>query len=280
VKNYPAIVRAIFGAYLFVHFTALIPWSREVFVEVLPREASPFLKLFPNILLLADVATPMLVVASVAALLFAAGYFDRLAAVVMWYVLACLFGRNPLILNPSLPFAGWLLLLHACSGGEAILPVGAEGGERRGRTASPPPFFTAAWIVMAAGYSYSGWTKLVSPSWVDGTAIARVLENPLARPSFVRDLVLALPSPLLQAATWGALALELLYAPLALAPRVRPWLWTTMLLMHLGLMVLIDFADLSFMMVILHLFTFDPAWWPRTRRVPSADAAFHTSGGS
>jgi predicted DCC family thiol-disulfide oxidoreductase YuxK len=33
-----------------------------------------------------------------------------------------------------------------------------------------------------------------------------------------------------------------------------------MLLMHLGLMALIDFADLSLGMVMLHLFTFDPAW--------------------
>jgi predicted DCC family thiol-disulfide oxidoreductase YuxK len=53
---------------------------------------------------------------------------------------------------------------------------------------------------------------------------------------------------------------ELLYAPLALSRRARPWIWAAMLGMHLGLLVLIDFADLSFMMVVLHLFTFDPRW--------------------
>ena len=118
---------------------------------------------------------------------------------------------------------------------------------------------------MAIGYSYSGYTKLVSPSWVDGSAIARILDSPLARPSFVRDLALALPTPVLQLMTWGGLALELLFAPLALVRRVRPWLWLAMLGLHLNLMVLIDFADLSFGMVILHAFTFDPSWL-RARR--------------
>lgn len=34
------------------------------------------------------------------------------------------------------------------------------------------------------------------------------------------------------------------------------------LAMHVGLIALIDFADLSLGMVMLHLFTFDPAWLP------------------
>jgi predicted DCC family thiol-disulfide oxidoreductase YuxK len=38
-----------------------------------------------------------------------------------------------------------------------------------------------------------------------------------------------------------------------------------MLSMHISLMVLIDFSDLSFGMVLLHLFTFNPAWLPARR---------------
>src|SRR5262249_21391567 len=102
---------------------------------------------------------------------------------------------------------------------------------------------------------------------------ARVLENPLARPSFVRDAVLTLPEGLLRLATWGALLAELGFAPLALVPRLRPWLWGLLLLMHLSLIVLIDFADLSLGMVMLHLFTFDPAWI-RPRPAPAADTIF------
>lgn len=259
-----SLYRVVFGIYLLIHFAALIPWAREVFETILPRDASPLLRLFPNILAFADVALPLIVIAAIASLFFMAGIYDRAAALVMWYALACLFGRNPLTSNPSLPFVGWLLIAHALLPRAPFLSLAARNRvDPRGGWSMPGPIFAAAWIVMSLGYTYSGYTKLISPSWVDGTAFARVLANPLARPSFVRDLMLAAPPSLLTVATYGALALELLYAPLALFRRVRPWLWLAMLLMHLGLMVLIDFADLSFGMVVLHLFTLDPAWVKR-----------------
>lgn len=256
-----SIYRIVFGLYLFIHFFALVPWADEVFRQILPREASPLLYLFPNILAVTDVAIPLIVIAEAAAILFAIGFHDRVAAVIMWYVLACLFGRNPLIANPSLPFVGWLLLAHAFLPRAPFWSWEARGRvDPRGNWSMPPQIFAAAWMLMSLGYTYSGYTKLMSPSWTDGSAFSRVLANPLARPSFIRDLLVGLPPLALSTATWGALALELLYAPLALFRRVRPWLWLAMLLMHLGLMVLIDFADLSFGMVILHFFTFDPAW--------------------
>jgi predicted DCC family thiol-disulfide oxidoreductase YuxK len=102
--------------------------------------------------------------------------------------------------------------------------------------------------------------KLTSPSWIDGSAIARVLDNPLARPGILRELLLALPDGILRAMTVGALVLELAFAPLALFSRTRPIAWAAVLSMHLGLIALIDFADLSLGMVLVHAFTFDPAW--------------------
>jgi predicted DCC family thiol-disulfide oxidoreductase YuxK len=100
----------------------------------------------------------------------------------------------------------------------------------------------------------------VSPSWVDGTAVEHVLMNPLARPGWLREMLLGLPGIALHLATWGGLGLELAFAPLAIIRRTRPWIWAAMLAMHLLLTTLIDFADLSLGMVMLHLFTFDPVW--------------------
>lgn len=135
----------------------------------------------------------------------------------------------------------------------------------------PTAIFAAAWIVMAVGYSYSGWTKLVSPSWLDGSAIAHVLQNPLARDTALRVWLLELPEPVLRLATWGGLGLELCFAPLALSRRLRPWLWLAMVGMHVSLLVLVDFADLTLGMLMLHAFTFDPAWIPaRARRTGEA----------
>ena len=262
-----SLYRGILGGFLFLRFARLIPWGGEMFSNhgVVPdAAASPLFGLFPNVLALSDgplAVTTLLTVATLASLLLALGWHDRSAALVLWYLGACLIGRNPLILNPSLPFLGWLLLAHA------FLPSAPYGSwTARGRVDPdggwrlPDGVFGAAWIVMALGYTYSGFMKLVSPSWVDGSALTRVLENPLARPGWIRELVLALPDTLLALATWGSLLLELAFAPLALIARLRPWLWTAMLAMHLSLMLVIDFAELSLGMALLHLFTFDPAW--------------------
>ena len=260
--------RLIAGAYLFVHFLHLAPWASEVFSSegLLPdARLSPLVRLFPNVLAVADsptFVTAFVLAAGCAALLFAVGAADRLCAIYMFYVLACLYGRNPLIANPSLPYIGWLLLAHATL---PPLPMGVGLWPMQ----SPDwkfsrPLQTAAWFLLAAGYSFSGYTKLVSPSWLDGTAMARVLESPLARPGLARQVLLALPPDVIRLMSYGALSLELSFLPLALIPRIRPWLWLGLLGMHLALIGLIDFADLSFGMVIFHLFVADPAWLPRS----------------
>ena len=130
---------------------------------------------------------------------------------------------------------------------------------------------------MAVGYSYSGYTKLVSPSWINGTAITRVLASPLARENLFNRVLIGLPESVLRFTTWGALALELSFAPLALFKRTRPYVWGLMLGMHIGLIALIDFADLSIGMVMLHLFTFDPAW-VRPRTAEAAETIFYDGG--
>ena len=78
---------------------------------------------------------------------------------------------------------GWLLLAHAAMPADRPMP---------------PAMHAAAWIVMAVGYSYSGCTKLGSQSWLDGTALRHVLENPLARPGALRDALLAVRIPFIE----------------------------------------------------------------------------------
>jgi predicted DCC family thiol-disulfide oxidoreductase YuxK len=126
---------------------------------------------------------------------------------------------------------------------------------------------------MSLAYTYSGYTKLVSPSWVDGSALSRVLSNPLARDTFLRTLLLSLPPWFLKIGSWSALGLELSFAPLALFRGLRPWVWLAMVTLHLGLMLLVNFADLTAGMLILHLFTFDPAWVPSPQ--PAGQTVFY-----
>jgi predicted DCC family thiol-disulfide oxidoreductase YuxK len=200
------------------------------------------------------------------------------AALGLAYLQACLLGRNPLISNPAIPFVGWLLLAHACNPAAPYGAWKARGrSDPRGDWSLPAPLFLAAWVVMSLAYSYSGAYKLLSPSWVDGSALAHVLANPLARPGPIREWLLSLPPIFLQLATWGALGLELAFAPLALLARLRPWLWLAMVGLHLGLFTLVAFADLTTGMLLLHLFTLDPAWLPR--RAPGTTDRVYYDGG-
>jgi predicted DCC family thiol-disulfide oxidoreductase YuxK len=262
-----SVFRILLGSYLCEHFLRLLPWGRELFSNqgALPNSsASPLIHLFPNIFGVWDspaFVLSLLALGAVLGLLLAMGVWDRAAAVVTWYLWACLLGRNPLIANPSLPYIGWLLLAHAVLSPAPYGSWAARGrADPRGKWEMPAGLFTLAWMVMAAGYSFSGYTKLISPSWVDGSALARVLENPLARPTILRGALLALPPVVLRLATWGGLSLELGFAPLALFRRIRPWLWGGMVSLHVGLLAMVDFADLTAAMLLVHFFTFDPAW--------------------
>src|SRR5258708_31013982 len=126
----------VIGLYLVYRFLSLVPWAAELFSSqgVLPRgQMSPLFHLFPNVFLLSD--SPLFVQAClVSAALFSClltiGKFDRVMAVLVWYLWACLYGRNPLIGNPSLPFIGWLLLAHALIPSHSFKAISARtGGE-------------------------------------------------------------------------------------------------------------------------------------------------------
>jgi len=155
------------------------------------------------------------------------------------------------------------MLLLLC----AVIPSGEGFGMEQKRIdwAMPRMAVVCAWVLMAAGYSFSGALKLGSPSWIDGSSLYHLLENPLAR---VGDLVL-------QCMTWSVLWLELLFVPLVLLTRVRGWAWLAMVGMHIGIMMTVDFADLSMGMLMVHLFTFQREWLPaRYARAGGKHVAF------
>ena len=269
--------RVIFGVYLTIHFAHLVPWGAELFSRegVLPAAAlNPTNGILPNVLALWDSAqfvTVFLLTLAGLSVLFSLGIWRRTVAVLVWYGWACLFNRNVLISNPSIPYVGLLLLLTALVPvTEPLRPLGRE--TPNGEFYVPGAAYWTAWALMAIGYAFSGVVKLGSPSWVDGTALWHVLQNPLARDSSLRDLVIGLPPWVFRVMTWKALTLELLFLPLAMWRWTRPAVWLSMVGMHIGIAALLNFTDLSAGMLMLHLFTFDSRWpafaraaWSRSR---------------
>lgn len=262
-----SLFRALLGLYLCVHFAHLLPWSAELFSNegVLPNgELSPIFSMFPNLFAISDAPWfihATLTLAAGAGLAFAIGWRDRTAAIFMWVVLASLYGRNPLIANPSFPYVGFMLITHLFV---AAAPYGSAAAHGRddpdGDWRLSHGVFLALWVVLALSYSYSGYTKLLSPSWVAGDNIRFVLENPLARDWPLRDFMLWVPPILISLLTWFVLYLELLWAPLALWRPLRPWIWLGMLFVQFGFLFLLNFADLTIGMLLFHMITFDPAW--------------------
>jgi predicted DCC family thiol-disulfide oxidoreductase YuxK len=276
-----SVFRTLLGIYLLVHFVYLLPWASEVFSSegmLADSAKSPLIYLFPNILAVIDDPWFILLFvssAAIAALFLIVGYKDKIAAIWIWFVLACLFGRNPLIANPSLPYVGWMLLAHLFV---PPYPYGSFSAIGRTNPAGtwhmPKEIFLAAWVVLALSYSYSGYTKLLSPSWVAGENINYVLNNPLARDYFLRDLFLWIPPIFLKLLTWTVLYVELFFAVLVLIPKFRMIMWLAMLIIQFGFAFLLNFPDLTAAMVLFHIFTFNPSW-VKAKRATGKEVLFY-----
>lgn len=255
--------RILFGLYLFIHFVYLIPYASEIWSSkgILPSASLNLTYgFFPNILNGLD--SPIFVTVFVStlallSLLFCVGFQRNFLAIILWYGWACLFNRNNLISNPGIPFIGWLLLVSALIPSGEPLSFGKDKNENWGM---PKTLIIGAWLIMSISYSISGFDKLISTSWADGMAIHHLLSNPLSRNTPIRELLLNLPLPLIQLMTWSILAIEILFLPLALFRTPRKWIWLAMLLMHLGILILVDFADLTFGVLMIQFFTFDSEW--------------------
>ena len=257
-----AIFRIALGLYLALHFAQLIPYGSELFSNagMLPQaQLNLTYRIFPNPLAVWD--SPACITAFLAGLTllsvgFAVGWQRRIVAVLLWFGWACLFNRNNLILNPSIPYIGLLLLLSA------LVPRGEGWGlaKTKAEWEFPGAIYWTAWILLAAGYSYSGWMKLLSPSWIDGSAFHHILENPLARPGPLRESLLHLPAFWLQLATWASLVAELIFLPLSFCLTTRRLVWLAMSILQIAILFVVNFADLTLAMLLAHFFVFDPRW--------------------
>jgi len=269
-----ALFRIAFGAFFCVWFAALVPFAADLFgdgglaslpepARFGPRPPSPIAASLP------DGAAPWLV-AAVALLgaLVAAGVARRAAAFALGLALVWLHDRNPAFHSPGLAYLGWLCLALA------LIPIGEPW--RLSRRPSdpawrlPPGLFAGAWWVLALSHSISGLDKLQSLAWREGEALRLVADMHWARPGLVRSALLSLPDAAIHALTWAALGAELFFAPLAAWRWTRPLAWAGGAGLHLGLLVLMDFAELSLGMLLFFFFTFDARWLARRHSKPRA----------
>jgi len=262
-----SVFRMLLGGYLLAWFVGVLGGLGDVVsVPGLAFEtaaAVALTDLFPNILHVIDKPVMAAVLgwfAVAASVAFMLGWRDRMAALVMCYVIACLVGGGLVEVKPSLPYVWWMLLATAWFGPGAFGSLAARGRiDPDGGWAFPPVIYAAAWLALAVGYGVGGYLKFVDPAWIDGLAVRRMLEGSAARPTPIREWLLAMPVAL-KGIAWGGIALELLFLPLALVRRIRPYLWLGMAAVHVGVLVVLDAAEVSLGVLLVHAMTFDPAW--------------------
>lgn len=271
-RNQFVLFRALFGAYLTVHFFELLPYAGELFTDegmLSDASLSPTFGKLPNLVeLLGRTDGPVerltglgpkplvqlyLLSLAVASCMMAHEIARRTMALYVWFGWAGLLNRNVLISNPGLAYVGFLMLVCA-----VVPPTDRTGSSPTWKM--PRRVFWGSNVLMALGYSVSGFHKLVlSPSWWDGSALYYVLSGPLSRDNILTQLLLSMPS-FLRLGTWAALALEMMFLPLGLFVVLRKWYWITMVLMHVGILLTVNFTDLTVGVLFIHLFTFDARW--------------------
>lgn len=266
-----AIFRIIFGIYLTVHFTSLLPYGTELFSNEGSISDTSILAGFGKMpILLFTYDSPeyvygYLISLVIGSIMFTFGYFRRIVSLWLFYGWISLLNRNPFISNPSLAYIGWILL--ACT----VIPKGESlrflsKHNEATKWEMPDIIYYGKWIILGVSYMASGLHKLQCETWLNGTALWYVLTGPLVRDNIIVDIILSneIYTKLL---TWGSLFLEISFLLIGTFYRPRKTYWLMMMGFHIGILLTVNFADLTIGMIMPHLFTFDAAWFEITKKL-------------
>ena len=259
------IFRIILGVYLTFHFLDLLPYAEELFGNQMPYDhtLSPLYGVFPNILNYNINATIFVGVLTLLSILLTLEFMPKLCAFLLWYGWACLFNKNILISNPGLPYVGWILLsltLVVQDKNNNIFQTNNWFLKYIQHDKLHNRIFYTGFILLSLGYTVSGIHKyFTSPSWSDGTALEHILCSPIANNNIIRDTLLQYPF-MLKLMTWLALFLEISFFPIGSMYHMRMWYWIAYFGFNVGILSLINFPDLTFGMLMIHIMTFEMRW--------------------
>ena len=269
-----ATFRIIFGLFLVQHFASLAPYASELYSTsgMLPSaQLNLTYGYFPNLLEVIDSprgAAVFLWTAVALSLGFALGWRRRACALALFYALNCLYHRNNLTHHLGVNYVGWLLLVSS------VVPTG-EGKSISQRQASPDwnlpsILYWGGWTIFGLSYTVSGLDKLQNPNWLSGWALNYIAQSPETSEGWSAP-ILSSPIWVQQWLTWSCLSLELSALPMVLFRSSRRLLWISLLSMHLGIMIVMGFYDLTGGILCFYLLLMDPQLFSQfTRRLRGA----------
>ncbi len=115
-------------------------------------------------------------------------------------------------------------------------------------------FINIIWFIFGLSYFMSGYYKFISPDWFSGVFLSSFAEfNHNFNDSF--DFILNFPE-FLKFCTYFGMFTELSALPLSLFTRTRWIALINLTLMQLGLLLIADIYQITFGMLIVHIFMF------------------------
>ena len=248
--------RVVFGIYLSLHLVTLAPYAIELYsAEGMLPSARVNLTAghFPNVLAWSDspeTISLLFVTAITSSLMIIIGRWPRSSALMLWYVIHCLYHRNNLTHHLGVNYVAWLLLVVAATPPPRL-------NERVSRWALPRALYVGGWMIFGLSYTVSGLDKLSNDHWVTGEALSYIARSPETSAGYP-ELILWLPDCALRLLTWGALTLEILALPMTIFKHTRRVIWAGLLGMHLGIMITMGFYDLTGGILCFYLLLMEP----------------------
>ena len=263
------LVRAFFGLCMLFYVLDLARLGAALYSDqgMLPDgRARAIGGLIPNVLMFNDgpgFVTGLCLLGAVLACLLCIGVYDRIAAGLIWYILACLHMRNPLANGEGVALLGWLLLAH-------ILIK----SRRYGRTwRMPPAVYAATWCLLAVAYASTGVMKLTSDTWMSGLDLAMVAYRGQGHLDAVAELAGSLPPWVFPTTALVMMCVELGFALMVLVRPLRPIAWAWTLIVHQTLIGAAFLSEVNLGILMLHAFCFDPSWIT-PRAIDTTDTVF------
>lgn len=127
--------------------------------------------------------------------------------------------------------------------------------------------YWGAWITLGVGYTGTGISKLLSPSWWNGSALRIIYESTIAYDWWLKNFLFEhLWITKLQ--TWFIAGVQALTLPMMAFQKTRMIVWFLLtFLFVIPALFFLDLADVLMGMLLYHFFIFDSEWFkPREQK--------------
>ena len=200
-----------------------------------------------------------IVVLLLAAIAMLVGWHSRVAAVIVFVLVLSFERRSPWVFNSGdalIRIEAFLLAISPCGSALSLDQRRRTGSFWSAQTRPKWPIRLLQ-IQMSIVYLAAVQTKLAGQPWLDGTAVSYVLRIEDMKRIPVPQW-LTMNAPVMNAMTWGVLAIELSVGILVWFPRFRPWVLAAGIVMHLMIDLTIQIGIFSYAVFMLYLAWLSP----------------------